>query len=246
MSSIGPISGRPRISWRRSAAWTSRCESCWRARRPNWVPSTPLISPSMRTTRPTRSTPTAGASGWRPAVGLAEGPPLEVIAARIFNPIGPGTPPTQALGAFAARLAEPGPDPLDLPVGLLGARRDFIDVRDVARALIALALRGGAGQLYHVGTGESRAVADGLDFLIALSRRSVMRCQDPALLRRPGPPDSRAAIGRIIAETGWRPRITFEDSLRDLWNEISNRHRNNPWGAITSEASTTHRLPLTA
>lgn len=137
--------------------------------------------------------------------GLAERPPLEVMSARIFNPIGPGTPATQAIGAFAARLAEPGPDPIDLPVGPLTPRRDFVDVRDVARAMIALALHGRAGQVYHVGTGASRAVAEGLAFLIQASGRAVIVREDPALGRRPGPADSRADIGRIRTETGWEP-----------------------------------------
>jgi GDP-4-dehydro-6-deoxy-D-mannose reductase len=178
--------------------------------------------------------------------GLAERPPLEVVSARIFNPIGPGTPPSQALGAFAARLAETGPDPLELPVGQLGTRRDFIDVRDVARAMIALALHGRPGQVYHVGTGESRAVVEGLEFLIELSGRSVSRREDPALLRRPGPPDSRAAIGRIVAETGWEPRVAFEESLRDLWNEVSHRRPVNPWSGASAAVRPARRLPLTA
>src|SRR5262249_52012547 len=140
--------------------------------------------------------------------GLAERPPLEVMSARIFNPIGPGTPPTQALGAFAARLAQPGPDPLDMPVGQLDTRRDFIDVRDVASAMIALAIRGRPGHVYHVGTGVSRPVVDGLNLLIDWSRRAVIRREDPALLRRRGPSDSRAAIDRIRAETAWEPRFS--------------------------------------
>jgi nucleoside-diphosphate-sugar epimerase len=178
--------------------------------------------------------------------GLAERPPLEVVAARIFNVIGPGLPATQAFGAFAARLAEPGPDPVDLPVGRLDTRRDFIDVRDVARAMIALALQGRSGRVYHVGTGESRAIAEGLTFLIRSSGRSVVERPDPALLRRPGPVDSRAAIGRIVAETGWQPRIGFEESLRDLWREVSGREATNPWREGAVAGLTTPRLPLTA
>src|SRR3954465_8481467 len=79
-----------------------------------------------------------GLSKWlATTAGLAARPPLEVVVARIFNPIGPGMPPGLAFGRFARRLAEPGPDPLRLTVGNLDSRRDFIDVRDVARALIA-------------------------------------------------------------------------------------------------------------
>ena len=87
------------------------------------------------------STPTDAANGWLPSGGLSECVPMEVIVARVFNPIGPGTPASQALGRFASRLAEPGPDPLDLAVGDLDSRRDFIDVRDVARAMVELARR---------------------------------------------------------------------------------------------------------
>src|SRR5205814_9617568 len=40
--------------------------------------------------------------------GRTAGPPLEVVAARVFNPIGPGLPASQAFGRFADRLATPG------------------------------------------------------------------------------------------------------------------------------------------
>ena len=68
---------------------------------------------------------------------------MGAVVARVFNPIGPGTPPSQAFGRFAARLAE-GDGPVTLAVGGLSGRRDFIDARDVAEALVALARsRGG-------------------------------------------------------------------------------------------------------
>lgn len=180
--------------------------------------------------------------------GLAERPPLEVIAARVFNVIGPGLPPTQAFGAFAARLAEPGPDPLDLPVGPLETRRDFVDVRDVARAMIALALRGRSGQVYHVGTGCSRAVREGLDHLVDWSGRSVVVHHDPDLVRQHEIPDSRADIGRIEADTGWRPSIPFETTLGDLWAEARSRQPTNLWKSPAAPAPErpAWRLPLTA
>jgi GDP-4-dehydro-6-deoxy-D-mannose reductase len=172
-----------------------------------------------------------GRSKWLGTVGgLAERSPLEVTVARVFNPIGPGTPPTQALGRFATRLNEPGPDPLELGVGDLGTRRDFVDVRDVARAMIALARFGRSGLVYNVGTGESRCVGDGLDALVRLSGRTVKVTIDPALQRRREPADSRANIDRIIAHTDWRPTISWEQSLGDLWNELSRNKTLDVWG----------------
>ena len=126
--------------------------------------------------------------------GLAERPPLELAVARVFNPLGPGMPPTQAFGEFAAQLTAEVADPLPLLVGNLEARRDFVDVRDVARALVAVSLRGQPGLVYHVGCGQSRSVGEGLDLLIRLSGRSVKVCVDPRRHVRKGPVDSRADI----------------------------------------------------
>ncbi len=163
-----------------------------------------------------------GRSKWLATVGgLADRSDLEVLVARVFNPIGPGLPETQAFGRFAARLSEPGPDPLPLSVGDLNSLRDFVDVRDVARATIALALHGRKRLVYHVGTGESHKVGDGLDLLIKLSGRAVQVEVDPSLENRRGPADSRADISRIVAHTGWRPRIAWQESLADLWREAA-------------------------
>ena len=155
------------------------------------------------------------------AAGLAARPPLEVITARIFNPIGPGLPRSQAFGRFAALLAEPGPGPIRLTVGDLDACRDFIDVRDVARALLC---PGARGRARHGLSRRHRPVAP---------RRRRARSSDPSerpgghgrgqpaarRSRGPGPSDSRADIGRLVAATGWRPEVGWHQSLEDLWDE---------------------------
>ena len=161
-----------------------------------------------------------GLSKWlATAAGLAAQSPLEVVVARVFNPIGPGLPESQALGRFARALAE-GQGPTRLTVGDLDARRDFVDVRDVAEALIALATRGESGRVFHVGTGRSRRVGDGLDRVIALSGRRVSVEVAPSFGRPSGPSDSRADIARITLEVGWSPRTEWERSLADLWASV--------------------------
>jgi nucleoside-diphosphate-sugar epimerase len=163
-----------------------------------------------------------GRSKWLATVsGLSERTPLDVMVARVFNPIGPGTPNSQALGRFASQLCEPGPDPLEVTVGDLDSYRDFVDVRDVARAMIALAVHGAARGVYHVATGKSHRVGDGLDSLIRLSGRTVRVRVDSALAERRGPVDSRASIERIVAQTGWQPKIAWQQSLADLWTAAS-------------------------
>ncbi len=162
--------------------------------------------------------------------GLAERAPLEVVAARIFNVIGPGLPPTQAFGAFAARLAEPGPDPLDLPVGRTGntprlrgrpRRRAGDD-----RAGPSRPCRPGLPRRHRP---VSRSVREGLDRLIEWSGRSVVSRQDPTLSGGTRPPIPAPAIGRIEADTGWDRRSRSRPSLGDLWSEIGSGHSTIRW-----------------
>jgi GDP-4-dehydro-6-deoxy-D-mannose reductase len=143
---------------------------------------------------------------------------LDIVVARPFNPIGPGQPPHQVFGRFARRLLQ-CPVGEALIVGDVSARRDFVDVRDVARAVVALACSGRPGSIYHVGTGVSRSVGEGLAALLAVSGRHVTLVTTRNTPTDCGD-DSRAAIGRIVADTGWQPEIAFEQSLRDLWTSL--------------------------
>ena len=170
---------------------------------------------------PCRPSDAYGLSKWAAStLGMRAGGRLEVLIGRVFNPIGPSTPEAQVLGRFASLLASSGSDPLAIATGDLSARRDFVDVRDVAEAFVALAERGCPGEVYHIGTGESRSVGEGLEGLIRLSGRSVgvQECSGSR-----GPSDSRADIRKIVERTGWTPRRSWETSLSDLWDDARRR-----------------------
>ena len=73
------------------------------------VPVEELPANEEQTCRPADA---YGMSKWAATkLGLLAELPLEVMVARLFNPIGPGMPTSQAFGRFAAILAEPGPKP---------------------------------------------------------------------------------------------------------------------------------------
>ncbi len=162
-----------------------------------------------------------GLTKWEAAlIALRARPPVETVAARIFNPIGPGQPCSQVFGRYArvfreerTRRSQPW------TIAGLSNRRDFVDARDVARALIALGHEGQKGQVYHIGAGVSRSVGEGLEILAKLAGCSAPLLEDLTELSR-GPKDSVADIRRIMAETTWRPSIDFRTSLEDLWNEV--------------------------
>ena len=171
---------------------------------------------------PCRPTSAYGLSKWLcTQAGVVSQFPIEVIAARVFNPVGPGIPEAQAIGSFATRLADPGISVLK--VGDVTVKRDFVDVRDVARALIALAQQGHAGLVYHVGTGQSQTVQSGLDYFIGRSGRSIETISESIGGLGGRLNDSRADIMRIKEHTGWRPEIPWEQSLSEIWDEAVRR-----------------------
>lgn len=144
---------------------------------------------------------------------------VRVIATRSFNHSGPGQHPRfllQALVTRALALRAAGGGDRRLLVGNQGTTRDFLHVRDVVAAYIAVAERGAAGEAYNVASGRGRSVGD-------LARRVLARVgvdaaveSDPALVR---PVDVPALVGdatRLRTTTSWAPRHSFDALLDDL------------------------------
>lgn len=80
---------------------------------------------------------------------------LDAVVLRIFSPVGPGTPAGSPLGRLAEamrRAMQSGDN--ELKLGGLGVQRDFVDVRDVARAVHAASLSAAQG-VVNIGTGRA-------------------------------------------------------------------------------------------
>jgi GDP-4-dehydro-6-deoxy-D-mannose reductase len=146
---------------------------------------------------------------------------LPVIVARPFNVIGPGMPENLALGAFARQLARiaRGEQPPRLEVGDLSTRRDFVDARDMARALADLGRAGRPGEIYNISSGKAVAIAELLRELLKISGLRVSVRTQRARLR---PDEVKAIAGehrKLTALTGWRPDIPLSRTLRDVWED---------------------------
>lgn len=143
---------------------------------------------------------------------------LDVVIARSFNHIGPGQDERFAVSSFAAQLAAiaAGAAP-QLMVGNLEAKRDFLDVRDVVEAYVALAQRGKSGEIYNVCSGVPHAMSEILRELIIVAHVPVEVREDPERMR---PSDTPVAFGdntKLRTATGWEPRISLRASIRDIY-----------------------------
>jgi GDP-4-dehydro-6-deoxy-D-mannose reductase len=151
---------------------------------------------------------------------------VPIIVTRGFNAIGPGQDERFVVSGFAKQLAAvaAGEFPA-ISVGNLTAQRDFLDVRDVAEAYVALWERGEPGEVYNVCSGKATAIADVLRSLIAATGREVDVRQDPARMRPSDLPVSYGDSSKLSAATGWAPVISLAASLRDAYDDaVARRH----------------------
>jgi GDP-4-dehydro-6-deoxy-D-mannose reductase len=139
-----------------------------------------------------------------------------IVILRPANQNGPRQHPGLAASAFARQIAEAEAG-LAEPVvrhGRLDAERDFLDVRDMARAYAA-ALDLGESGTFNVGTGRAVVIAEILDTLMGLARVPVRAELDPSRVRGGLPTRIALDATRFRQKTGWSPRIALADSLRD-------------------------------
>lgn len=152
---------------------------------------------------------------------------LRVVRTRTFSHTGPGQQPRFALASFADQLArmDAGLLPPEVRVGNLSGVRDYGDVRDVVRAYELLVARGEPGEVYNVCTGVGHSLDELLRRLIRLSgvRAEVIRDSERVRAR-----DAGHLVGdpaRLTARTGWRPSISIEQTLEDLYRDARDRVR---------------------
>lgn len=152
------------------------------------------------------------------AIGALVREGLRCVRLRPFNHTGPGQTEAYVVPAFAMQVAriEAGLQPPVVRVGNLDAERDFLDVRDVARAY-ALAVRHASelepGIILNIASGAPRRIEQVLRDLVARSHVKIDIERDPARLRASDLPRIVGDASRIRRRLGWVPEHVFEDTL---------------------------------
>ncbi len=168
-------------------------------------------------------------------VGKAYGIPT--VALRFFNVYGPrqalSNPYTGVLAIFASRLLNRRP-PLIFEDGR--QRRDFVHVRDVARACaLALETRRGIGDVFNVGSGQSHTILSiAHDFAQVLGRPGLA----PQVTGKYRVGDIRhcfADLSKSRAELGFAPSVDFHDGLEELAEWVAGQVARDSVDAATAE-----------
>jgi GDP-4-dehydro-6-deoxy-D-mannose reductase len=158
------------------------------------------------------------------AAGRSGGVP--VIVTRSFNHTGPGQRSDFVVPALARRVVamKLGIEPA-ISVGNAEVRRDFLDVRDVARAYRLLIELGvserieAAGVVVNVASGQAVAIRSIIERLCSMAGCEPRIKIDESLVRADDPVEIRGDAALLRRLTGWAPSIPLDQTLADVLDE---------------------------
>ena len=150
---------------------------------------------------------------------------LKIVRTRAFNHTGPRRGEPFVTSNFAKQVAEieKGLKEPVIHVGNLNAERDFTDVRDTVNAYWLSVHKCEFGEVYNICSGVARKIQSVLDLLQNMSAVKIEVKQDPDRLRPSDVEILMCDCSKFKNRTGWEPKITFEDTMRDLldyWRKL--------------------------
>ncbi len=143
-----------------------------------------------------------------------------LIVARPFNHTGPGQSVDFVLPSFAAQIARiEASRQTHLQVGNLDVRRDFLDVRDVVNAYLALIEA--AFSLPHrltcnIASGTSHLLRSHVQAMCDMSSGKVEVVVDPNRLRSADVPVACGNSALLKSLTGWVPQHPLDQTIQAL------------------------------
>ena len=141
---------------------------------------------------------------------------LHIVRVRGFNQAGPGQSDDYVVGTITRQVAEAeaaGSHEALVRTGNPDAARDFIDVRDAARAYIAAAAAPAGA--YNACSGTATSVRQLVELAAGATRIPVRHELDPERERTSDVSKVLGSAERLTAATGWTPAIGLERTVAD-------------------------------
>ena len=156
---------------------------------------------------------------------------LPAVSLRLFNVYGPRSRTSGAYGAvFGVLLAQKLKGIPFTVVGDGNQTRDFVHVSDVVEAFIAAALSEIETEVFNVGSGKPQSI-NKLVFLMGGKKIHIPK--------RPGEPDCTwADISKVKRMFGWQPKVSFEEGVQKMLEQIDYWRDAPVWTPATIEKAT--------
>jgi GDP-4-dehydro-6-deoxy-D-mannose reductase len=141
---------------------------------------------------------------------------LDMVVARPFAQAGPGQRDGFVVPALILRVLEARRHGRrEIRVGNLNPTREFLDVRDLASALVILLEEGESGGTYNVAAGRGIPLHRLLQIIASAAGWDGTAIPDAALMR-PADIPYLVGDGTRLLTMGWRPQFTLEQTVRDV------------------------------
>ena len=140
---------------------------------------------------------------------------LPITCVRPSNPFGAGQKAFVGQGFIATAIASTLAGKDILVFGEKGTIRDYIDVKDLAKGIVAALDSALPGECYNVGSGIGRS---NLDVIASIARVAEEYGLKPGIRHQPSRPFDVSAnvldTGKLRAVSGWQPEADFDESIR--------------------------------
>jgi GDP-4-dehydro-6-deoxy-D-mannose reductase len=149
----------------------------------------------------------------------AKGFDLDISCTRSFNHCGPGQTDRFVVSAIVKQfvmVAQGRKKPV-IQIGNGLIVRDFVDVHDVVEAYYQLLTRGIKGEVYNICSGKGYAIQDIVTLLSEMLNIRVETIQDKSQIRPIDNPRIVGSYQKIQRDIGWKPTISFEQSLLSMY-----------------------------
>lgn len=145
---------------------------------------------------------------------------LPVVYTRQFNCTGPYQRPDFVVPSLCRQIAmiEKGLKE-GVSIGDVSQKRDFIDVRDAARAYMFLFAQGRVGEVYNVGSGHAVSVANVLEKAIFLARSFAAittTVNRQLFFNETAISDTICADVSKLGLLGFKPSFSLDDTILDV------------------------------
>jgi GDP-4-dehydro-6-deoxy-D-mannose reductase len=150
---------------------------------------------------------------------FASGYGLDICCTRSFNHCGPGQTDHFVVSAIVKQfvmISRGLQDPV-IHIGNGAIIRDFVDVHDVVVAYRLLLTRGKRGEVYNICSGKGRSIREIVTLLSEMYHIDVQVHQEQSQIRPIDNPRIVGSYQKIQLEMGWEPKISFEESLRSIF-----------------------------
>lgn len=142
---------------------------------------------------------------------------IQIVIARIFNPIGVGMHERFMIPRIISQVNEFKNGQREaLEVSRLDSKRDYVNIKDVAQAVKAIAEGEAKHSVYNIGSGKSTSNEELVRAIISVSGlpkaphiKETSETEEPLVA-------IQADISLIKSDLGWEPMHTFQETVEEI------------------------------